>query len=182
MLLSIDDIMMRIPWPQIYGAMAGGVVGGFSGFVANSIHRSVVERHQLKSIGCALMGEIGALCQHIESSHELRTVVRRDDPNDSAQTDTLSYYSFRGERDYMPIFRSLGAMIGQLPSPLPRDLVYWYTGLTVCLERARELHDLALSHDGDWPVRAIHVTRLQREGFNELLKNAAILIEELDRL
>ena len=31
-------LLFAVPWQQISGAVAGGLVGGFSGFVANTVH------------------------------------------------------------------------------------------------------------------------------------------------
>jgi hypothetical protein len=52
------------------------------------------------------------------------------------QLEAYPYHGFRGEREYMPVFRALGQNLGVLPRPLPRVLVFWYTTLTICLERA----------------------------------------------
>ena len=47
----------------------------------------------------------------------------------------------------MPVYRAIGATVGFLPTPLPRDLISWYTGLTAALERAHALHDLSARTD-----------------------------------
>ena len=43
------------------GAIAGGLVGGFSGFVTNSFHEGHQFRRARQNVACALVGEIDAL-------------------------------------------------------------------------------------------------------------------------
>jgi hypothetical protein len=126
--------MMDLPWTQISGAIAGGLVGGFSGFIANNIQERQQFWRTRRNVACALLGEIEGLGAHIEEHYlaKLRADLQHLAPNNR----TFPYHAFRGERDYMPVFRALGSNIGLLPSPLPRDLVRWYTRLAVCLERA----------------------------------------------
>ena len=181
MAMRLQDIFMGLPWPQISGAIAGGVVGGFSGFIANSVQRRYDARNQKRNVACALSAEIGALCQHIEGSYLAMLDVRLA----ALSTQLPSrgrYYDFRGERDYMPVFHSLGATIGFLPRPLPHDLVSWYTGLAVCLERARELHELGLCGEPEWLERSLDVATLQRAEFSALLGRASTLVERLGKL
>jgi hypothetical protein len=127
-------------WLQMSGAIAGGLVGSFAGFLASIIRARLEFRRHRHSVASALVGELQALREHV-SAHYL---VRLDSIG-TTSVQPFPYRRFRAERDYMPIFRSLGQSIGYLPSPLPRDLAFWYTGFTVCLERAHELNELALT-------------------------------------
>lgn len=127
-------------WLQMSGAIAGGLVGSFAGFLASIIRARLEFRRHRHSVASALVGELQALREHV-SAHYL---VRLDSIG-TTSVQPFPYHRFRAERDYMPIFRSLGQRIGYLPSPLPRDLAFWYTGFTVCLERAHELNELALT-------------------------------------
>ena len=180
--MRLQDVFMGLPWPQISGAIAGGVFGGFSGFIANSVQRRYDNRSRLRNVASALSAEIGALCQHVEGSY----LTTLDEPAASVPSPESSsrfrYYGFRGERDYMPEFRSLGATIGFLPRPLPHDLVSWYTGLAVCLERAHELHEIGMRREPEWLERSLEVAALQRAAFSILLERASTLVERLGRL
>ncbi|MET0225386.1 MAG: hypothetical protein ABW187_03005 [Dokdonella sp.] len=179
--MRLQDVLSGLPWPQIYGAIAGGVFGGFSGFIANSVLRRYDTRTHVRNAACALSAEIGALCQHIESGYLAALDVQLALP--PTQLPSASrYYHFRGERDYMPVFRSLGATIGFLPRPLPHELVSWYTGLAVCLERAHELHELGMRDEPEWRDRSLDVATTQRAAFSTLLERATALIERLGKL
>jgi hypothetical protein len=164
-----------LPWVQISGAIAGGLVGGFSGFVANSIQARRETRRARQNVACALIGEISAL------SHYIRSLFLTVPPLDEGGADPAEVRRrhFRGERDYMPIFRALGSHVGVLPSPLPRDLVAWYTGLAMSLERARELHELRLLRDPDSFAYAMELARLQEASLAELVELAPPLLEKL---
>ena len=65
--------MMDLPWPQISGAIAGGLFGGFSGFVAKQPARTKGEAAYSKNVACALIGEIEALRRrtdnHVATGH-----------------------------------------------------------------------------------------------------------------
>jgi hypothetical protein len=61
--------MIELPWLQMSGAITGGLVGSFSGFVANSFHEHRVRLRARRNIACALVGEIGALSEYIESNY-----------------------------------------------------------------------------------------------------------------
>jgi hypothetical protein len=177
--MSIGDIpwdsLSGIPWPQISGAIAGGLVGGFSGFVANNVHARRETGRARRNVASALIGEISAL------AHYIKSLFLTVSPLDAAEQDPsdIRRRHFRGERDYMPIFRALGSHVGVLPTPLPRDLVAWYTGLAMCLERARELHELRLQRDPDSFGYAMELTRLQEASLAELVDFAPPLLERL---
>ena len=169
---------MDLPWPQISGAIAGGLFGGFSGFVANSLQERTERRRTQRNVACALIGEIEGLGRHIEN----RLTTLGSDLQAMEQQRGYSYHHFRGERDYMLVYRSLGQSVGFLPSPLPRDLVSWYIGLAVCLEREHELHELALQRNPEWLDYAVEVAVLQHDSFNQLVKLATPLLDRLARL
>ena len=82
----------------------------------------------------------------------------------------------------MLVYRSLGKEVGLLPSPLPRDLVSWFTALAVCLERERELHQLALQRNPDWLDYAVDAAAAKRDASNELLELARPLHDRLSSL
>ncbi len=172
--------MIDLPWTQISGAIAGGLVGGFSGFIANNIQERQQFRRTRRNVACALLGEIDALRTHIDENYlaKLRADLQSVAPNNR----TYPYYAFRGERDYMPVFRSLGSNIGVLPSPLPRDLVRWYTRLAVCLERAHVLHELALRPNPELMTYAVEVAELHHAAFAELVELAKPLLGQLSKL
>jgi len=167
--------LSSIPWAQISGAVAGGLVGGFSGFIANNVQGRREIRRARRNVASALIGEISALSDYIE------TLFLRIAALDEGQTDSsdIRRRHFRGERDYMPIFRALGSHIGLLPTPLPRDLAAWYTGLAMCLERARELHELRLQRDPDAFGYAMELAGLQEASLGELVELAPPLLEKL---
>jgi hypothetical protein len=171
--------MFEIPWTQISGAIAGGLVGGFSGFIANNFQERRKNRNEMRSVACALVGEISALYEHIEKSYLPRL---SENYQGLDRSDIYPYYHFRGERDYMPVFRSLGSHVGILPSPLPRDLVSWYTHLAVCLERARDLHELAQGGNADRVGWAVGLAQIQHAGLSDLVRLGPPLVERLEQL
>jgi hypothetical protein len=170
--------MMDLLWPQISGAIAGGLFGGLSGFVANNLQERAERRRTQRNVACALIGEIEGLCRHIDS----RLATLGSDLHAIKQQRGYTYHHFRGDRDYMLVYRSLGQHVGFLPSPLPRDLTSWYIGLAVCLEREHELHQLAVQRNPEWLDYAVEVAVLQHDSFNKLVKLAAPLLERLSRL
>jgi len=120
------------------------------------------------------------LCEQAELHYLAR--LEREAESNGYGSGRYPYHVFRGERDYMPIFRSLGQSIGFLPSPLPRDLASWYTGFSACLERAHELHDLTRRKDSEWLEYANGMAIEQREAFSALLKAAPALLNRLSDL
>ena len=168
-----------LPWLQMSGAIAGGLVGSFSGFIANSIHEHRVSLRLRRNIACALIGELQTLSRYIEDNY---LVLLRRSLEAAADTQGPSHYYFRGDRDYMPVYRALGGTVGFLPTPLPRDLISWYTGLTTALERARALHDLSGRSDAQ-SVNYLHdLTRIQETALKDLIANAQPLIARLEKL
>ncbi|MDZ5649526.1 hypothetical protein [Nitrospirillum sp. BR 11828] len=171
--------MVELPWLQISGAVAGGVVGGFSGFIANTFHERRVRLRAKRNIACALIGEIGALSQHIEENY---LSMLRADLQACGEAPSVVHHAFRGDRDYMPVFRALGSTVGYLPTPLPRDLVYWYTSLAAGLERARALHELSGQRDPEAVAFAVRLAKIQDAAFIDLLARSRQLLDSLDRI
>ena len=67
--------MIDPPWTQLSGAVAGRLVGGFSGFFANSFQERQQFRRTRRNVACALVGEIDALRQHIENNYLAKTLT-----------------------------------------------------------------------------------------------------------
>lgn len=169
---------MNIPLAQVTGAIAGGLIGGFAGFISNNIHRWLQIRQTRRNVACALIGEIGALQQRIARDYLPRL---REAVDVLREADHFPVHQFRAEREYTPVFRSLGHYIGFLPTPLPRDLVAWYTSLAIYLERAHELHELVQTRDRAFIPYALEVAEYQYKGFTELVENSTPLIDQLSR-
>jgi len=170
--------MIDIVWSQLSGALAGGLVGGFSGFVANNLQRYLQTQRLRRNVAWALSGEIDAICRRIRDDylgkleHQLKIMkVER----------CLPRIRFHGERDYSSIFHSMGPNIGLLSNELPRDLVSWYIGLGVCQERAQELHELTRLEKNELLGYTIELVDLQLVGFKELLSLAQPLIDRLSK-
>jgi hypothetical protein len=121
----IRMFLTNLPWLQMSGAIAGGLVGSFSGFIANSFHEHRVRRRVRRNVACALIGEMQTLTQYIEDNY-LVLLRRSIEAAASAEGQMASHHYFRGDRDYMPVYRAIGATVGFLPTPLPRDLISWY--------------------------------------------------------
>lgn len=168
--------MIDLAWSQISGAVAGGLVGGLSGFIANHLQQRQELFRVRRSVACALIGEIGALAQFIEQSPTASMHIEVQRPADK---EAHPYRHGRGERDYMPVFRGLGGSIGVLPTPLPRDLVVWYTRFAACLERTRELHELSLNHHPELSAYAAEIVELQQAELTELVSSAEPLLDRL---
>jgi hypothetical protein len=171
--------MFEIPWIQMSGAVAGGLVGSFTGFLSNIVHERRVRRGVRRNIACALIGEIDALATYIENNYLALLRASIEPLNEQADTRT---YIFRGERDYMPIFRNIGATVGFLPTPLPRDIVTWYTRLAAALERAHALHELAIQGDPRSLDYAVSLAKRQQEEMSSLIEDARPLLTRLEAL
>ena len=172
--------MIDLPWTQLSGAVAGGLVGGFSGFVANSFQERQQFWRARQNVACALVGEIDALRQHIEENYLAK--LRADLESVAPNSPPYPFHAFRGERDYMPVFRSPGSNVGVLPAPLPRDLVRWDTRLAVCQERAHVLHELVLQSGPEPLTDVVEVAELQHAAFTELVELATPLVGRLCKL
>jgi hypothetical protein len=171
--------MIQLPWLQLTGAIAGGIVGGFSGFVANNIRERQLRRWMQRNVASALVGEIEAISNHIENFY---LALIRGDADAEVAGSAIARHRFRAERDYMPVFRSIGANIGYLPAPLPRELVSWYTGFGVGLERAHALYELAVQGNPDLTSTVNELAQVQQAAFIELVARAKPLVERLTRL
>ena len=64
-------------------------------------------------------------------------------------------------------------------SPLPRDLAFWYTGFTVCLERAHELNELARRDEPGCLEAALELAVIQRSELAELMDAGDNLLRRL---
>ena len=168
---------MDIPWPQLIGAMAGGLIGGFAGFLTNSIQQRLQSCLIRSNVACALRGEIIALSTRIgdEYLNMLQNELQ-------VLTEQRSYPShrFSGQRDYAQVYHALGQQIGFLPNDLVCDLVSWYISLTVYQDRAHELHELTTRKDPELLNYAIEVAKLQHANFSDLVRQSGPLIEGLN--
>jgi hypothetical protein len=172
------DQQMDFPSAQIMGALAGGLIGGFSGFIANTFQGRLQTRRTRKNVASALIGEIDALQRRIQGAY--LTQLRRE--IETMRVDKRFPRShFSGDRDYASIYKSMGPHIGLLSGALPRDLVAWYIGLAVCQERAHELRELITAGSRDLLDYAVDVAELQFNGFSELVELAGPLIYRLGR-
>lgn len=163
---------------QLSGAVAGGLAGGLAGFAVHVVRLRMERRNQQRNIAAALSAEIEALCDHLTTHYVQRLELMAA----NSRQEQYPYHGFRGEREYLPVFRVLGQNLGVLPRPLPRDLIFWYTSFTVCLERARDLYELAKSPAPESTAYAIAMARLQHEEIEQLLDAAPRLIAKLERL
>jgi hypothetical protein len=164
---------------QLSGAVAGGLVGGLAGFAANLLRLRVERRIQRRNVAAALAAEIEALCDHVTEQYMSRLkIMGAPHPHQEA----YPYHGFRGEREYMPVFKVLGQNLGVLPRPLPRELIFWYTTLTICLERARDLYELAKSQILESQQYATAMARVQCDEIERLLDAAPSLVEKLERI
>ena len=170
--------MFDVSFSQISGTVAGGVVGGFAGFVANHLQQRQERIRERQNVASALVGEVGALAQLIAQSELIRVQVA---PSEIG-SEPYPFHHFRGERDYMPVFRGLGASVGMLPSPLPRDLVGWYARLAICLERTHELHELSLGSRQELGAYILELARLLQTEFTQLVGEAQALLDRLSRV
>lgn len=163
---------------QLSVAVAGGLVGGLAGFAANLLRLHLEHRSQRNNVAAALAAEIEALCDHVTDHYYKQLKSLGDSKPDQ---EPYPYHGFRSEREYMPVFRLLGQNLGVLPRPLPRELIFWYTTLTICLERARDLYELAKSRVVESQQYAIAMAHVQCGEIDRLLVAAPTLIEKLER-
>jgi hypothetical protein len=166
--------MTNTLWLQMSGAIAGGLVGSLAGFLASILRSRLDFRRHRHSVASALVGELQALREHVSGEY----LVRLDNIG-TASAQSFPYHRFRGERDYMPIFRSLGEGIGYLPAPLPRDLAFWYTGFALCLERAHELNELARQNVPGCLEAALELAVIQRAELVDLMDAGGDLLRRL---
>jgi hypothetical protein len=150
-------------------------VGGLAAFAATLLRLRMERRLQRRNVAAALAAELEAIWDHMTDEY-----VKRLELMDSAKLhhDLYPYYGFRWEKEHMPIFRLLGRSLRLLPRPLPRELFSWYTTMTVCLERTRDLYELAKSQTTELTRTAFAMTQLQREEIARLLESAPPLIQQ----
>jgi hypothetical protein len=106
---------------QISSVLIGGLVGGLAALLANLL-RLRIEHHFLRrNVAGALAAELDALCEHVTGEYvkRLEFVYKAE-----SHHDLYPFFGFRGEREYMPVFRVLGHAPGILPRPLPRELIF----------------------------------------------------------
>ena len=82
----------------------------------------------------------------------------------------------------MPVFRGLAGSLGVVPNALPRDLVSWYNKVALCLELARELHELARQRDPELIDTAAEIAKLQHAELTALLESAEPLVASLSKV
>ncbi len=164
---------------QISGIVVGGLVGGLAAFAANLLRLRIERGIQRRNVASALGAEIEAICDHASAQYmkQLKLISSYAPPEEA-----YPYGGFRSEREYMPVFRVLGQNLGALPRPLPRELISWYTTLTICLERARDLYELAKSQNPGSGEYALAMVRVQSEEMEQLVERAHPLIRKLERL
>lgn len=164
---------------QLMAAAAGGVLGGFSGFVANSWHRRQESLRLRKNVACALVGEISALTLQIRERYSLSP---EGDEGSPASDGLRPNHRIRAGHVYMPVFYGLGGNIGILPAPYPRDLVLWYSTLGLCLEGEQHLRELSTNQNPSSAETMAVLTEAQRLDFRKLVESAAPLLEGLAKL
>jgi hypothetical protein len=164
---------------QLSGIVVGGLVGGLAGFAANLLRLRIERGIQRSNVASALAAEIEAICDHASAQYmkQLKLIAAYAPPEEA-----YPYGGFRSEREYMPVFRVLGQNLGALPRPLPRELISWYTTLTICLERARDLYELAKSQIPGSREYALAMVRVQSEEMEQLVQTAHPLIQRLELL
>ena len=165
--------------PQMMASLMGGLVGGFAGFVASLLMERRNRREKIRNIASALIGEIGALVHGFETRY---LDMLRINVEEMENTALFSHFHVQAQQDFMPIFHSLGSEIGLLPSPLPRDLVAWYTDLAVGLERTRAMYDLITQNGTEMLIQLNHLTDLQYQAISGLVERSADLLESLNNL
>lgn len=156
---------------QLIVSAMGGVIGGFSGFVANGLQDRRNRLTISRRVAQAISGEIEALAQSISANDFFREIGAGAEAFVQSFPD-YRYHLVRGEQDYMPVFHSLGINIGALPAPLPRDLVTWYTKLSLCIERSRVLGDLSQEAADCADARIMKVMQMQHAELTSLIGEA----------
>jgi len=169
---------MEIPWPQISGALAGGLVGGFAGFASNSIQQRLQSISTRRSVARVLMGEVGVISRRIE----LVYLGKLNQELEVLRTGKYPTHFFRGRRDIARVFCSMGGELGCLPSDLVGDLVSWYISLAVYMDRESEVHEMASRRSTEVLAHAIELVELQIAGYSELAEMARPLLERLAAL
>ena len=169
---------MDFPFAQISGALAGGLVGGFAGFVSNSIQQRRQSICTRRSVARAVMGEVGAISKRIE----LEYLNKLNMELAVLKTGRYPAHFFRGQRDLARVFCSLGAQLGCLPSELARDLVSWYINLAIYQDRESEVNALTSRRSPEVLDHAVELVELQYAGYADLVESARPILEQLASL
>ncbi len=167
---------MEFQWAQVSGALAGGIVGGFAGFVSNSIQQRLQYVQTRRSVARALLGEIGAISKRIELEYLKKLSLELTTMKTEGRYPS---HHFRGQKDLAVVFCSLGANIGCLPSDLVSELVSWYISLAIYQERESEFHELTSHRSAEFMEYAIELAELQHAGYSALVQIAHPLMKQL---
>ena len=167
---------MEFQWAQVSGALAGGIVGGFAGFVSNMIMLRFQSTQIRRSVARALSGEIGAISKRIELEYLKKLSIEL---NIMKTEQRYTSHHFRGQKDLTKVFCSLGGHIGFLPSELVSELVSWYISLTIYQERESEFHELTTNKGLEVMEYAIELLELQHAGYADLVQKARPLLAQL---
>jgi hypothetical protein len=92
-----------------------GIARRLSPPAANLLRLRMERRFQRRNVAAALAAELEAICDRMTDEY-----VKRLELMDTATLhhDLYPYYGFRGEKEYMAVFRVLGQSLGLLPRPL----------------------------------------------------------------
>ncbi len=167
---------MSFSLAQISGALAGGIVGGFAGFVSNSIQQRLQSIQARRSVARALLGEMGAISKRIELEYLKKLSLELSIMKSEGRYPS---HRFRGQKDLGRIFCSLGEHLGSLPSELVSELVSWYLSLAIYQERESELHELSSHRSAEFMEYAIELVELQHAGYSGLVQIARPLMTQL---
>lgn len=167
---------MEFQWAQVSGALAGGIIGGFAGFVSNIIQQRLQASQTRRSVAQALLGEIGAISKRIELEYLEKLCIEVTLMKNEGR---YAGHHFRGQKDFAVVFSSLGVHIGCLPSDLVSDLVSWYISLAIFQERESELHEMTSRKAPELLEYAIELAELQHTGYSRLVQMARPLTARL---
>ena len=163
-------------WSQVFYLIVGGFMGGLGVLAANTLHRRVENGAQKRNIARAITAEISALANRIEREYLVRLDIEIAVLKSERRYPS---HPFRGQSELGQVFHSLGPSIGHLPYALAEDLVCWYVGLSIYLERAKELFELSQANSAELIDYTIEVSELQRSEFSELVERADCLVSKL---
>jgi hypothetical protein len=166
---------MDFPWSQISGALAGGLVGGFAGFVSNSIQQHRQSVCSRRSVARALMGEVGAITKRIELEYLNKLSLELA----ALKSGRYPGHFFRGSRDLARVFCSMGEQLGCLPSELVSELVAWYINLAIYQDREFEVHEMTSRRSPEFMDYAIELVELQYTGYSDLVQLARPILTQL---
>ena len=167
---------MEFQWAQVSGALTGGIIGGFAGFVSNIIQQRLQAVQTRRSVAQALLGEISAISKRIEFEYleklSLELTIMKTEGR-------YPIHHLRGQKNLATVFGSLGASIGCLPSDLVSELVSWHISMAIYQERESELHELTSSRSAELMEYAVELAELQHAGYAGLVQSARPLTMQL---